>query len=43
MEKKRVVHYITQFYAGMGGEDTGRAALLPSRDQRPAGSHRLTP
>ncbi|MEE8704252.1 MAG: glycine/betaine/sarcosine/D-proline family reductase selenoprotein B [Olsenella sp.] len=27
MEKKRVVHYINQFYAGMGGEDTASVGL----------------
>ena len=27
MEKKRVVHYINQFYAGLGGEDTASVGL----------------
>ena len=27
MTKKRVVHYINQFYAGMGGEDTASVGL----------------
>lgn len=27
MEKKRVVHYINQFYAGMGGEDTASVGV----------------
>ena len=27
MTKKKVVHYINQFYAGMGGEDTASVGL----------------
>ena len=28
MKKKRVIHYINQFYAGLGGEETASIGLL---------------